>query len=68
MTGEQRTESYRVTRGELLSGRRPYHLEEADFLRLTKIVSFLPIWAHTLLAGTGIYLLNLAARLLDEYW
>ena len=61
MAGEKRTETFRVPRGEILSTQRPFSLDEADFLRLTKVPGYLTIWAHTLLAGTGLYLLNLVA-------
>lgn len=44
----------------------PYLLHEGDYLRLTKIHSFLPIWAHSLFAGMSIYLINLLAKYISH--
>jgi hypothetical protein len=44
----------------------PFLLHEADFLRLTKIHSFVSIWAHSFFAGTGVFLITVVAKLLDH--
>jgi len=44
----------------------PFLLHEGDFLRLTKLHSFISIWAHGLFAGTVVFLVTLAARFIDH--
>ena len=44
----------------------PFLLREEDFLRLTKIHGFVSIWAHTFFAGTGVFLVTLIAKLVDN--
>lgn len=45
---------------------KPFLLHDADFLRLTKLRSFISIWAHSFFAGTGIFLVTLAAKFVDH--
>jgi H+/Cl- antiporter ClcA len=42
----------------------PFSLRGEDFLRLTKIPSYFPIWAHTLTSGAFLYFLKLGA----DHW
>ena len=44
-----------------------FSLRQDQFLRLTKIYSFVAIWAHTFFAGTGLFLVTIAARLIDKH-
>jgi hypothetical protein len=47
----------------------PYPLEDSDFLKITKVTSFIPIWAHTFFTGTAIFLITLIAKwLANTYW
>ena len=43
-----------------------YLLHDGDFLRLTKIPSFVAIWAHSFFAGTSVFLVTLVAKLIDH--
>ncbi len=45
----------------------PYLLRYHEFQSLTKIHSFLTIWAHTFFAGTGIFLVTIVARLVEKH-
>lgn len=45
---------------------RTHTLEYHDFLKLTKIPSYLTIWAHSFFAGTAIFMFTVVARLLDH--
>lgn len=42
-----------------------FPLQQHQFLRLTKIPSFVGIWAHSFFAGTGVFLVTIVARLID---
>lgn len=42
----------------------PFQLRGEDFLRLTKIPSYFPIWTHTLTSGAFLYFLKLGA----DHW
>ncbi len=44
----------------------PYPLEYSDFLKLTKITNFVPIWAHSFFAGTGVFALTLVSKWIDN--
>ena len=44
-----------------------FPLRQDQFLRLTKIHSFVAIWAHSFFAGTGVFLVTIAARLIDKH-
>ena len=43
-----------------------FPLRQDQFLRLTKIHSFVAIWAHSFFAGTSVFLVTIAARLIDK--
>jgi hypothetical protein len=43
----------------------PFLLHDGDFLRLTKLHSFVSIWAHTFFAGTGLFFVTLCAKWVD---
>ena len=40
----------------------PYPLESSDFLKLTKVNSLLPIWAHTFFTGTSVFVITVASK------
>lgn len=62
-----KTEPIVINRNEVVQTREtPYLLLDGDFLRLTKIHSFVAIWAHSFFAGTGVFLVTLAAKLIDH--
>jgi len=42
-----------------------FPLQQHQFLRLTKIPSFVGIWAHSFFAGTGVFMVTIVARLID---
>jgi hypothetical protein len=42
-----------------------YKLKFSDFLCLTKIHSFIAIWAHSFFAGTGVFLVTLLAKFIN---
>lgn len=42
-----------------------FPLQQHQFLRLTKIPSFVGIWAHSFFAGTGVFLVTIVARLIE---
>ena len=44
----------------------PYPLEHSDFLKLTKITSFVPIWAHSFFAGTSVFCLTVISKWIDN--
>lgn len=61
------TEPVVVDRKTVVNTQEPaYLLRDGDFLRLTKIHSFIAIWAHSFFAGTGVFLVTLVAKLLDN--
>jgi len=45
-----------------------FPLQQHQFLRLTKIHSFVGIWAHSFFAGTGVFLVTIVARLIDAHY
>jgi H+/Cl- antiporter ClcA len=56
-----------IARGEVVKTQEPvFPLRDGDFLRLTKIHSFIAIWAHSFFAGTGVFLVTLVAKLVDH--
>lgn len=62
-----KTEPIVINRDEVVQTREtPYLLHDGDFLRLTKIPSFVAIWAHSFFAGTGVFLVTLIAKLFDH--
>lgn len=62
-----KTEPIVINRDEVVQTREtPYLLHDGDFLRLTKIPSFVAIWAHSFFAGTGVFLVTLIAKLIDH--
>ncbi len=63
----QRNEPITVGRDDVVQTQRnPYLLHHHEFLQLTKIHSFLAIWAHSFFAGTGVFLVTIIARLVDN--
>jgi len=44
----------------------PYPLEHSDFLKLTKITNFVPIWAHSFFAGTSVFGLTIISKWIDN--
>lgn len=44
-----------------------YPLQHHQFLQLTKIYSFIAIWAHSFFAGTGVFLVTILAKLIDKH-
>ena len=64
---EVKTEPIVIPRNEVVKTlETPYLLHDGDFLRLTKIHSFVAIWAHSFFAGTGVFLVTLCAKLIDH--
>ncbi|MEK6775493.1 MAG: hypothetical protein AABY87_01265 [bacterium] len=62
-----KTETIVINRSEVVQTREtPYLLHDGDFLRLTKIPSFVAIWAHSFFAGTGVFFVTLIAKLIDH--
>lgn len=57
--GEQGEAGKTFERKDVYMLEQPYALRGEDFLRLTKIPSFLAIWAHTLASGAAIYISRL---------
>lgn len=63
----KRTEPLLVDRKSVVNvPHRTYLLEYHDFLKLTKIPSYLAIWAHSFFAGTGIFIFTILARWVDH--
>ena len=44
----------------------PYPLESDEFLKLTKVNSLLPIWAHSFFTGTSLFLINVLSKWIDN--
>lgn len=44
----------------------PFPLEDSDFLKLTKVNSLLPIWAHAFFTGTSVFVIMVLAKWLDH--
>jgi hypothetical protein len=69
---QQKNNTVRVSDDGIYRGvsvHTPYPLEESDFLKLTKVTSFIPIWAHTFFTGTAVFLITVVAKWLDnKYW
>jgi hypothetical protein len=42
-----------------------FPLRQHQFLRLTRVPSFVGVWAHSFFAGTGVFLVTIIARLID---
>jgi hypothetical protein len=73
MTEEkQQTQTVQISADGIYRGasvHTPYPLEESDFLKITKVTSFIPIWAHTFFTGTAVFLITVVAKWLDNtYW
>ena len=63
----ERTEPILVDRDAVIhTQRRVYTLHSDEFLKLTKIPSFLAIWAHSFFAGTGVFALTVLSRWVDQ--
>lgn len=64
----QRKEPIQIDRETVVTMRHvTFPLRQDQFLRLTKIHSFVAIWAHSFFAGTGVFLVTIAARLIDKH-
>lgn len=62
-----KTETIVIDRREVVQTlETPFLLHDGDFLRLTKIPSFVTIWAHSFFAGTGVFFVTLIAKLIDH--
>ena len=62
-----KTEPVVIDRNDVVKTADPkYLLGDGDFLRLTKIHSFIAIWAHSFFAGTGVFLVTLVAKLVNH--
>ncbi|MGI2788873.1 hypothetical protein [Vibrio fluvialis] len=44
----------------------PFPLENSDFLKLTKVNSLLPIWAHAFFTGTSVFVITVIAKWIDN--
>ena len=44
----------------------PFPLENSDFLKLTKVNSLLPIWAHTFFTGTSVFSITVLAKWINH--
>lgn len=63
----ERTEPIVVDRHAVIhTQRRVYKLHSDEFLKLTKLPSFLAIWAHGFFAGTGVFALTVFSRWIDR--
>jgi hypothetical protein len=61
-----RRESIQVDRDAVVTMQHvTFSLQQHQFLRLTKIPSFVGIWAHSFFAGTGVFMVTIIARLID---
>ena len=62
-----KTEPIVVDKNEVVNTVQPnYLLSDGDFLRLTKIHSFIAIWAHGFFAGTSVFLVTLIAKVINH--
>lgn len=70
--GTQQNQTVRISADGLYRGvsvHTPYPLEDSDFLKITKVTSFIPIWAHSFFTGTAVFLITVFAKWLDNtYW
>ncbi len=68
----QRNETVKISRDGLYRGvtvHVPFPLENSDFLKLTKVNSLLPIWAHAFFTGTSVFVITVLAKWLNhEYY
>ncbi|WP_413616370.1 hypothetical protein MRB56_08740 [Halomonas cupida] len=44
----------------------PYPLENSDFLKITKVNSLLPIWAHAFFTGTSVFVITVASKWINH--
>lgn len=44
----------------------PYPLENSDFLKITKVNSLLPIWAHAFFTGTSVFVITITAKWINH--
>ncbi len=64
---EKKTEPIVIDRDEVIQTKgTPFLLHDGDFLRLTKIHSFLAVWAHSFFAGTGVFLVTLISKWINH--
>lgn len=71
MTNNQeiKKEPIQMDRGDVVQTPHiPYILPYHEFQSLTKIPSFLTIWAHTFLTGFGIFLVKIGAVIIEKKW
>ena len=66
---KQQTQTVKISADGIYRGasvHTPYPLEESDYLKLTKVTSFVPIWAHTFFTGTAVFVLTVLAKWVDS--
>lgn len=66
---KQGNETIRISSDGLYRGatvHTPFPLENSDFLKLTKVNSLLPIWAHTFFTGTSVFSITVLAKWLNH--
>jgi hypothetical protein len=66
---KQQTQTVKISADGIYRGvsvHTPYPLEESDYLKLTKVTSFVPIWAHTFFTGTAVFVLTILAKWIDS--
>lgn len=65
----QRSETVKISSDGVYRGvsvHIPYPLESDEFLKLTKVNSLLPIWAHTFFTGTSLFLITVLSKWIDN--
>jgi hypothetical protein len=65
----QRNETIRISSDGVYRGATihiPFPLESSDFLKLTKVNSLLPIWAHAFFTGTIVFIITVFAKWADR--
>lgn len=61
----ERNETVRISSDGVYRGvtvHVPFPLESSDFLKLTKVNSLLPIWAHAFFTGTSVFIITVFAK------
>ena len=66
---KQESKTIRISSDGLYRGatvHTPFPLENSDFLKLTKVNSLLPIWAHTFFTGTSVFCITILAKWINH--
>ncbi|WP_413189863.1 hypothetical protein [Psychrobacter sp. AT9] len=66
---KQSSKTIRISSDGLYRGatvHTPFPLENSDFLKLTKVNSLLPIWAHTFFTGTSVFSITVLAKWINH--